>query len=832
MTKLKKTLLLALMLIFFISPTLVGCNWNVSSSDKLNAPNITLDADNNCLTWSGIENATGYDVYCNDTLMDSIDLTTQTVVYDLTGILSDSGSYELQVAATSDSVYVTNSERSNKVTYDYVKKQLIIPTTLNSKIDSSSEILFTLSDTGHLTYIPFQTEGYEYILYLYSNSSGLKSYTLSNKTIDLHSGEYLTKNEIYAIRMGYKKDDITTICNNILYYNPDSYGDYTNKIYLFDGYINDYYIESLQELKNLVYYTFINRIEDYNLKVSNSFKNFVSNSYQGSYMTDKMNSVVEYCYTQFYETMSYYSNNTNNGFVVQLSNSTEYNIKVSYGGVTQCDVTINPSSAQTYSQVDGDTYYTIKDYESLGDNYDDFASDKQFLQTTVTTSEQLYWAIENKITPIISNAECRAYTIYNKAKNVLRDIISPDMTDYEKALAIFDWITVNTKYDYTKYTVANGYSVNLANYPTKLPCFYLEGVFVTGYSVCDGFSKAFSMMCNMLGIDAIRIMGDAKVGETFGGHAWNKVLMDKDTTDENPAEYYLVDITWTEIVGASGEELSHTYFGLSDEDVEDTHFEYSGRKDKFNNYSSANNIRYYKLENVVAENTTDLQKLFEKMVVDNRKSMEIIINYDYMVDEYEKVYGENSYRSSNKVDKTYYENHPTLVKSMYEHATDTMYYYEWELVDGSSIFNPEYEISNQYVYHNYKLNETFKLNVMKPNKFQEQYIFITDGNDIMEYDDNGNEGIVFIFTQNLLLDNEGELEHLTNFIKEKNIKGTFTLYVKNTILNTATGNSSLEKVLDLFDGYLDNVNFELLADNYVYDSQEMLVASVFSFTIS
>ena len=211
--------------------------------------------------------------------------------------------------------------------------------------------------------------------------------------------------------------------------------------------------------------------------------------------------------------------------------------------------------------------------------------------------------------------------------------------------------------------------------------------------------------------------------------------------------------------------------------------------------------------------------------------MEIIINYDYMVDEYEKVYGENSYRSSHKVEEKYYENYPTLLKSKYDYATDTMYYYEWEVIPGGSIFNPEYQISNQYIYNNYKLNETFKLNVMKNAKFQEQYLFITDNNNLVQYDDSGKKGIVFIFTQNLLLDSEGELEHLTNFIKEKNIKGTFTLYVKNTILDTAHGSTSLEKVINMFADKLDSASFKLLADNYVYDSNELLVASVFNFTI-
>ena len=73
-------------------------------------------------------------------------------------------------------------------------------------------------------------------------------------------------------------------------------------------------------------------------------------------------------------------------------------------------------------------------------------SDKQFLETSVYSSEELYWAVENKVTPIPVK-DSPAEDIYNLAKDTLRNIISDDMTDYEKALCIFDWICTNTVYD-------------------------------------------------------------------------------------------------------------------------------------------------------------------------------------------------------------------------------------------------------------------------------------------------------------------------------------------------------------------------------------------------
>ena len=846
MTKIKKICLMILMLVFFASPILVGCDFTFSTSGKLKSPVLTLNEENKCLIWDNVTNATSYVIYCNDEVADNVEATEQkSIVYELVGLLGDSGTYVFEVVAISDSLYISNSNSSNSVTFEYNKKQVEVPTTPSDTIDDSTEISFTISADGHLSYLPLDTEGCTYYLYMYSNTSGLKTYQLNTLTIDLNTNNYMTKSEIYAIRMGYKKDGVTTIASPIQYYNPDSYGTYTSKIYLFDGYINDYYVENIQELKNLVYYSFINRQEEYDIKISSSFKTFVTESFEGSYIVEMMDEAVYYCHQQFYETMSYVANNTNGSFVSQLSNSTEFKVKVSYGGVAQCDTTIMPSVLSIYDQAESDAYYEINDFltlkEEYGDTYDNFVSDKQFLYTEVTTSEQLYWAIENKVTPVIPNSDCRAYQIYSKAKQVLREIISEDMTDYEKALCIFDWICINTKYDYTSYTTSNGYSPLIAQYPTKLPCFYLEGVFITGNAVCDGFSKAYSMMCNMLGIDAIRIVGDAKTGNTTGGHAWNKVLIDTNPTDTIPAKYYLVDITWTEIISNYGEELTHTYFGVSDADTSTTHFAYSGRKDKFDKYTSPTNLRYYELQSfnyenhdydLVISNTDELVKMFDYMLVDVRGAMEVVIDYDYMVSEYEKVHGANSYRSSTGVDREYTEiNGQSYLQSAYDKKTDTLYYYQWTNV--GTIWNPVYE-STEIVYNNYELRNNFTQKVMKPNKFQEQYLFLADDDQPFAYNDNGDMGMLYIITQNLLLDAEGEVTHLVSYLDQKDIYGSFTLYVKDAILATAEGETYLAKISDLFAEDLANagieITYEIVKTTHKIDST--LTASIYIINVS
>ena len=833
MKKFKKCFLIVLLIACFAMPLFTGCNFLLSSSSKLKTPVVTLSESNKTLVWSEISGAESYAIYCNGVLADEIDATKNAkAMYDYSSTLTETGKYSYYVIATSSSIYKQNSEKSNVCETNYTKKMLITPDTPEAEFQDE-KINFTIND-GVISYLPLDIENIEYEVYLYSNSSGLKTYPLSNTVLNLKQGSYFTKDEIYAIRLGYSygSDEAKkhVIASDIKYYNPDSYSPYTNQIYMFDGYINDYYIENIQELSNIVYYSFIYRLETFNIRISDEFKEFISNAFGYGTTRDNLDYAIDYGFDQLYETIAYQSNNTN-GFASQNGSPNEFTIKISYGGVKECDTTISPTASAIYPQGRTTGYYDTVNYETLeekyGDTYDDFASDKQFLYTPVTTSEELYWAVENKITPVFEKTNTRAYTIYQKAKQVLREIISDEMTDYEKALSIFDWIAINSEYDYTSYTTSNGYSSLIANYPTNLPCFYLEGVFVTGYSVCDGFSKSYSLLCNMLGIDCIRIVGDAVTIGSKGGHAWNKVLFDKDPTDDIPAKYYLADITWTELKSSDREEvLSHTYFGLSDEQVKNSHFPHKNREVKFGKYTSNESLDYYSYhtfdykgteENLVIENTQEMQDAFDYLLINAYDTLEIVVDDDYMVSEYNKNSTTGNYLSQTGVEKEYYDanefsDRKSRIKSEYDKATDTMTFYYYTQV--TSFFGISYT-QQSVTYYNYELRNSFQKNVMKFAKFQEQYLFITDENGLMEYEA-GKKGMLFVFTQNLLIDNTDanennvdEVAHLVEYFSDNKITGTFVLYVENPILNEATGTTATQKVQSLFGSALATADIEI-----------------------
>ena len=88
--------------------------------------------------------------------------------------------------------------------------------------------------------------------------------------------------------------------------------------------------------------------------------------------------------------------------------------------------------------------------------------------------------------------------------------------------------------------------------------------------------------------------------------------------------------------------------------------------------------------------------------------------------------------------------------------------------------------------------------------------------------------------QNLLIDSDGEIEHLVKALDDNDVVGEFTLYIKDAILAEGSGDDSLAQILDLFGEYLAeagmSIEFELMQDNYTIDSEMM--ASIFNITIT
>ena len=106
-------------------------------------------------------------------------------------------------------------------------------------------------------------------------------------------------------------------------------------------------------------------------------------------------------------------------------------------------------------------------------------------------------------------------------------------TQWETALAIHDWLITNVYYD------------------TDLH-YYGADMILRGYGVCDGYAKAYFMICKKAGIKVYRV--------TNVNHAWNALYLDNN--------WYYIDCTWDDPAGAktaiSGNE-GHDFFCLNTE---------------------------------------------------------------------------------------------------------------------------------------------------------------------------------------------------------------------------------------------------------------------------
>lgn len=216
-------------------------------------------------------------------------------------------------------------------------------------------------------------------------------------------------------------------------------------------------------------------------------------------------------------------------------------------------------------------------YSEVENKRDSLPIDEKTDTATVANSNDLYRVVSCGFKPVFAADESgqKLQALYNKARKVLIDYISADMTDVEKVAAIYDWIVNEVDYDYNVASLGTGSGTSGYN------AFYLEGVFDDHRAVCDGKSKAFALLCGMENIKAIRVSGYANENiatvpdseKAAYGHAWNKVLVDAD--NDGVREWYVVDTTWgdVEVGGASGrtEYLNYSYFLVTDEAVATTH---------------------------------------------------------------------------------------------------------------------------------------------------------------------------------------------------------------------------------------------------------------------
>ncbi len=161
------------------------------------------------------------------------------------------------------------------------------------------------------------------------------------------------------------------------------------------------------------------------------------------------------------------------------------------------------------------------------------------------------------------------------------------LTDYEKVKYFHDALVSRCSYTYEGDNVYSAY-----------------GCLVEGNAVCEGYSKAFLLLCQLADIQCIPIIGTSVTDGEEEPHMWNKVMLD--------GNWYNVDVTWDDPISDLGDDyVRYDYFCVSDKDMAADHIPGENR---FMNYPTADDksMDYFAVNGLLAENTAQAEDMVKR----------------------------------------------------------------------------------------------------------------------------------------------------------------------------------------------------------------------------
>ncbi len=121
--------------------------------------------------------------------------------------------------------------------------------------------------------------------------------------------------------------------------------------------------------------------------------------------------------------------------------------------------------------------------------------------------------------------------IQERVADITDEIISDDMTDLEKEMAINAWLCENAVYDDAALENAEKYSFTQVD-EEFYDSFTAYGILADGVGVCASYSAAFKLLADAAGLESIVVTGYL---DGSCPHAWNKVKIEDN--------WYIVDAT-------------------------------------------------------------------------------------------------------------------------------------------------------------------------------------------------------------------------------------------------------------------------------------------------
>lgn len=219
----------------------------------------------------------------------------------------------------------------------------------------------------------------------------------------------------------------------------------------------------------------------------------------------------------------------------------------------------------------------------------------------VASEYDLLEAVEQRDRPLIIE-DSRTKKIYEEALRINSEIIKPDMTAFDKELAIHDYIVLHNEYDYVNYLADTIPDDSYSSY----------GIFFNGTAVCQGYAYATHILLELAGIDSQIVTGEAN----GGGHAWNKVNID--------GEYYNLDVTWDDPVPNVDGRTTYTYFNVTDEQLALNH---TWEMKEFPS-ATATAANYYESKGLVVRSVEELRTRLNAAIASHSSTVSFRVDYE------------------------------------------------------------------------------------------------------------------------------------------------------------------------------------------------------------
>lgn len=173
-------------------------------------------------------------------------------------------------------------------------------------------------------------------------------------------------------------------------------------------------------------------------------------------------------------------------------------------------------------------------------------------------SPELFWAETNGSKYRYNRSG--VVTSFSPGYNELAEDIAGNTARFEAALydALADMWSLEGEAQKAKY--AHDYLTHTVSY--ELEAEHNQTAFsaaVNGSSVCAGYAHAFQYMMQKMGIPCAYMLG----GVNGGYHAWNQLELE--------GEFYAMDVTWDDPIGAAPDKYSYKYFNITEDAIGKTH---------------------------------------------------------------------------------------------------------------------------------------------------------------------------------------------------------------------------------------------------------------------